>query len=110
MSTKKQRAESARKVAELVESFGGQLGDCDELSGPEWHFQTRGGDLRVSLWPDDDCDAVFMRFSEPARAQAAFSLDPRASFNPHSGKWNVHRDTAADALAELRARLERVTA
>lgn len=110
MSTKKQRAEAARKVAELVESYPGFV-QSEPRFGREWSFETKGGTLFVAVWADDDCDAIFLKFRDPDRAKKEFGFLGQwdGPFNPHSGKWNIHTDTAEQALEILRQRLNRVT-
>lgn len=106
MSTKKQRAEAARKVVELVESYDWIVG-----SEPKWSVPTSAGEMTVALWRNHDCNAIFLRFKDPTLAKATFGLsgDWTSSFNPYSGKWNIHTDTAEQALEILRQRLNRVT-
>lgn len=99
MSTAKQRKANRQAVADMLAAYGASKTpglDCD------WIVETPHGILSVSLWPEDDGRSIFMRWYSQKPPALAWDA------NPHSGKWNIHGDTMADALAELHRRLERV--
>lgn len=99
MSTAKQRKANMEAVAALLSDYGASRA---RSIGYDWIVDTPHGLLSVSLWPEDDGRSIFMRWYSQKPPALAWDA------NPHSGKWNIHGDTMADALAELHRRLERV--
>ena len=106
MSTKKQRKAAADAVVAVLKEAGFRL-DPEYSGDARYVRETEAGVLSVSTWPDDDCDAIFMRWHEPKRAAEVYGLGGYG-FNPYSGKWNIHEATASRALDTLRERLARV--
>lgn len=99
MSTAKQRKANREAVVGLLSSYGASRA---RSIGYDWVVETPHGLLSVSLWSDDDAHNIFMRWYSDKPPAVAWEA------STHSGKWNIHMPTAAEALTELEARLQRV--
>lgn len=104
-----QRRIRQERLRRGIERLLGTPAECTQYHA-RWTAPAEGiGTAKITLFTSDvdsSIASIYIRLSDGPKALA--TLGAERDLNRFSGKWNIHYDTAEDALNELDRRLSRI--